>query len=84
MCLWFFLFAFLYSQKLILGSKLLEHGRIEAAKLGYKKVYLATDHNGYYERYGWVYIGKGIHPWGDESRIYEHDTIQSGANTKTI
>lgn len=45
-----------------LGGRLLEHGRIEAAKLGYKKVYLATDHNGYYERYGWVHIGNGIHP----------------------
>lgn len=59
-----------------LGSKLLEHGRIEAAKQGYKKIYLCTDHVGYYEKYGWVYIGKGFHPWGEESRIYEHDTIQ--------
>jgi len=59
-----------------LGSKLLEHGRIEAAKLGFKKIYLCTDHVGYYEKYGWSYIGKGYHPWGEESRIYEHDTIQ--------
>ncbi|TYQ17958.1 UNVERIFIED_CONTAM: putative acetyltransferase [Acetivibrio alkalicellulosi] len=59
----------------MLGAKLIEHGRIEAAKLGYKKIYLSTDHNGYYERYGWVHIGNGFHPWGAESRIYEHNTI---------
>jgi len=58
-----------------LGVKLLEHGSIEAAKLGYKKLYLSTDHKGYYEKYGWLYIGNGFHPWGAESRIYEHESI---------
>ncbi len=58
-----------------LGAKLLEHGRVESAKLGYKKLYLSTEHKGYYERYGWVYIGHGFHPWGEGSQIYEHDTI---------
>lgn len=58
-----------------LGSMLLEHGRHEAAKLGFKKIYLCTDHIGYYEKYNWEFIGKGFHPWGDESRIYENDTI---------
>lgn len=57
-----------------LGSMLLEHGRIEAAKMGFEKLYLCTDHNGYYEKYGWNYIGNGFHPWGSESRIYEHIT----------
>lgn len=58
-----------------LGAKLLEHSRIEAGKLGYEKKYLSTDHNGYYERYGWRYIANGFHPWGAESRIYVNDTI---------
>jgi GNAT superfamily N-acetyltransferase len=57
-----------------LGARLLEHGIKEAAKQGYKKLYLCTDHNGYYENYGWLYIGEGFHPWGATSRIYEHDT----------
>lgn len=58
-----------------LGQKLLEHGRIEAARLGFKKIYLSTDLNGYYEKYGWIYIGNGFHPWGAESKIYECNTI---------
>ncbi|MCL5981832.1 MAG: GNAT family N-acetyltransferase [Firmicutes bacterium] len=58
-----------------LGAKLLEHGRIEATKQGYKKLYLSTDHSGYYERHGWIYIGNGFRPWGAESRIYECDTM---------
>jgi|GEM_PF-133184 len=58
-----------------LGAKLLEHSRVEAGKLGYEKIYLSTDHNGYYERCGWKYIANGFHPWGAESRIYVNDTI---------
>lgn len=54
-----------------LGAKLLEHGRIEAGKLGFSKLYLCTGHDGYYEKYGWEYIAQGFHPWGEESKIYE-------------
>ncbi len=28
-----------------------------------------------WNKYGWVYIGNGFHPWGAESRIYEHKTM---------
>ncbi|MBH1940286.1 GNAT family N-acetyltransferase [Mobilitalea sibirica] len=58
-----------------LGSQLLHHARFEAKKLGFSKVYLCTDHIGYYERYGWTYIGAGYHPWGEISRIYECDSL---------
>ncbi len=57
------------------GKELLLHGRHEAALLGYKKIYLATDHISYYEKYSWYYIATGFHPWGAESRIYESNTI---------
>lgn len=57
-----------------LGVRLLKHGRKEAAALGYKKLYLATDHAGYYEKYSWKYIATGFHPWGAKSRIYESKT----------
>jgi GNAT superfamily N-acetyltransferase len=40
-----------------LGGKMLAYGVAEAKKLGFDTVYLATDHIGYYEKYGWTHIG---------------------------
>ncbi len=57
------------------GGLLLAHGRREAEKLGFGKVYLSTDHTSYYERYGWKFIGMGYGPFG-ESRIYENSSIE--------
>jgi len=54
-----------------LGSLLLKHGIDEAEKLGFRKLYLSTDHVGYYEKYGWKYIGNGYSSGGEETRIYE-------------
>ncbi len=59
----------------LLGSKLLEHGRVEAGKLGFLKLYLCTIHDGYYEKYGWKHIANGFHPWGEESKIYEVSSL---------
>ncbi|MDD4773650.1 MAG: GNAT family N-acetyltransferase [Eubacteriales bacterium] len=54
-----------------LGSKLLTHGRQEAAKLGFDTVYLCTDHVGYYEKYGWRFIGLSESLWGGMTRVYQ-------------
>ena len=56
------------------GSKMLEHGRREAKWLGFQKLYLCTDHIGYYEKYGWGYIGTGYDTDGQPCRIYEIST----------
>lgn len=58
-----------------LGARLLEHGRREACKLGFTKVYLCTDHINYYEKYGWTHYTNGYHTWNRESKIYVADTI---------
>ena len=58
-----------------LGSRLLEHGRHEAAKLGFPMVYLCTDHIGFYEKYGWRYIGGAYGVSGSETRVYEIESI---------
>jgi len=52
------------------GSLLLEKAKQDTIKYGFGNVYLATEHTGYYERYGFTYIGTGYHPWGESSRIY--------------
>ena len=59
-----------------LGGMLLDHGRREAVKLGFKKVYLNTDHVGYYEQYGWRYLGDFAHQAGVDARVYEADAVQ--------
>lgn len=59
-----------------LGGKLLRHARVEAHKLGFEKVYLSTDHETYYEQYGWRFLATGYHPEGS-GRIYVHDAIAS-------
>ena len=52
------------------GSILLEQAKRDAKAGGFSHVYLATSHIGYYEKYGFEYIGTGYHPWGASSRIY--------------
>ena len=53
-----------------LGSRLLAHGIKEAKALGFDDVYLCTDHVGYYEKYGWIYLCNTFCANGDESRVY--------------
>jgi GNAT superfamily N-acetyltransferase len=60
-----------------LSSKLLEHGRTIAGKLGYAKVYLTTDHIQFYEKFGFREIGLDKYVWGRPTKIYEHDTIMT-------
>ncbi len=56
-----------------LGSHLLAHGSQEAAKLGFRKVYLCTDHVGYYEKYGWRFFGMEESEGGGDTRVYERE-----------
>ena len=41
------------------GAQMLEHGIQESRRLDFDNLYLCTDHIGYYEKYGWLYIGNG-------------------------
>ena len=53
------------------GKLLLDQAKRDTRKAGFEYLYLSTSHIGYYEKYGFEYIGQGYHPWGEESRIYE-------------
>lgn len=52
------------------SSLLLNKAKADAKKLGFNNLYLCTNHVGFYEKYGFKYIGQGYHPWREESRIY--------------
>ena len=54
-----------------LAELLIDELKNDTLKLGFQSLYLATDHIGYYEKFGFEYIADGYHPWGDVSRIYE-------------
>lgn len=53
------------------GLMLIEKAKQDAKNAGFQNLYLCTDHVGYYEKYGFKYIGNGYHPWEEQSRIYE-------------
>jgi predicted N-acetyltransferase YhbS len=43
-----------------LGAKLQQHVIEHARALGYPQLYLYSASKGYYERFGWQYIGDGL------------------------
>lgn len=53
------------------GELMLIHAKYEAAGLGFEKLYVTTDHIGYYEKYGFREIGLDIDTWGNPTKIYE-------------
>lgn len=53
------------------GETLINHAKYEAARLGHEKIYVATDHIGYYEKYGFREIGLDIFTWGRAAKVYE-------------
>lgn len=53
------------------GLLLINKAKQDAKNAGFKNLYLSTEHIGYYEKYGFIYIGDGYHPWEAQSRIYE-------------
>lgn len=53
------------------GALLIEQAKKETKEFGFNYLNLCTDHIGYYEKYGFQYIGQGYHPWEEESRIYQ-------------
>ena len=54
-----------------LGKHLLDHAIRLAQETGYENVYLSTDHDGYYEKYGWERIDDAFEPTGAQTRIYK-------------
>ncbi len=53
------------------GALLIDKAKEDTKEFGFTFLNLCTNHIGYYERYGFEYIGQGYHPWEEESRIYQ-------------
>ena len=48
----------------------IDHACAQAAMQGAKQVYIATDHMGVYEKYGFTYLENRVDIYGEDSRIY--------------
>ncbi|MCM3620106.1 GNAT family N-acetyltransferase [Sutcliffiella horikoshii] len=59
-----------------IGEKLLNHGLSVVAEKGYENLYLTTDIENYYERYGWESKGVVYGPGGGSIKLYEKGTGQ--------
>ena len=66
--------GFVYTDEAYRGNrysqKVIEYIKELAKKDNYSSIYLATDHIGLYEKYGFIYIESRIDVYDDESRIY--------------
>ncbi|NAS13880.1 GNAT family N-acetyltransferase [Poritiphilus flavus] len=53
------------------STLLIDRAKKDSKKFRYQYLYLCTEHVGFYEKYGFQYVGQGYHPWEEASRIYE-------------
>lgn len=66
------------------AGKLLRHAMAAARTQGRQQVYLATDHVGFYERYGFTYLHSRLDVYGDMSRIYTARLVDCEEEAKTV
>lgn len=52
------------------SEKVINAAYQSAKEQGYDRVYLATDHIGFYEKYGFIYLENRIDIYDEDSRIY--------------
>ncbi|MEH0390709.1 GNAT family N-acetyltransferase [Vibrio mimicus] len=54
-----------------LSGTIFSHAKEIVRMMGYSNLYLTTDHDGLYEKFGWIRIEDGYSPEGEVSRIYK-------------
>ena len=71
-------FACLYVEKTHRGNRLcaimFDHAKVEMNKGGFDTIYLSTDHDGLYEKFGWIRMEDGYNFFGEKCRIYHTST----------
>ncbi|MDE8702118.1 GNAT family N-acetyltransferase [Adlercreutzia equolifaciens] len=67
-----------------LARRLLDAARAEAGRLGRSRLYLITDHDRFYEKCGWDFIGFAHEDEGGEVRLYGVDAINDTAKFEAV
>lgn len=58
-----------------LSPRLLDHARRQGWELGFARIYLASEHSNYYEKFGFHTIGPNGEDWGDPTQLFENTTL---------
>ena len=58
-----------------LSPILIDHARRRGWELGEEKIYLASEHTNYYEKFGFHTIGPDACAWGEPTQMFEADTL---------
>lgn len=53
------------------AKMLVQKAKLECKNAGFKKLYLCSDLEDFYEKLGFDFLTFGYHPWGEKSKIYE-------------
>ena len=53
-----------------MSQKMIEFAMEYLKSVGFDKVYVVSDHENLYEKYGFTVIDRKIAPWGEEEKIY--------------
>ena len=56
-------------------------GGRRGGELGFGKIYLATEHTNYYEKYGFYTIGPDACAWGEPTQMFENTTLPGYGKT---
>lgn len=59
------------------SKEVIDYACKRAEKMGYDTIYLATDHIGFYEKYGFEYIESRTDIYNEQSRIYKKNLKKS-------
>ena len=61
-----------------LSPVIIAHARRRGGELGYEKIYLATEHVNYYEKFGFRPFGPDFCALGDPTQLYVNTTLPPG------
>lgn len=65
------------------SGRIIAHACKAAQEQGFEAVYIATDHTGLYEKYGFEYVESRTDIYGEESRIYRR-ALRKNGNTEML